>query len=229
LYASWSSFQHEVPYNQCMEEHHHCLFYLPHCVQIALPGQQQFSATKKKQMSSDDATGKPRGTASNSVLCSVLSASQSPFQNDHQYSTQCMEEHRHTSMLALKQRSLLYRSFHNACAEAEIAREQVLSRCLLHLLREILHQNCNGVLVRIFQPNLSPIPPQSRQDFRSLKQLSSHNKSKLRGFKRLTQISPSLCASLVLQCFCTNITPLFDKIWVLQECCDLELSLCLAK
>lgn len=116
----------------------------------------------------------------------------------------------------LKQRSLLYRSFHNACAQAEIAREQVLSRCLLRLLREILHQNCTRVLVRIFQPNLSPIPPQSRQDFRSLKQLSSHKKSKLRGFKRLTQISfslsPSLCASLVLQCFCTNIAPLFDKI-----------------
>jgi len=130
LYASWSSFQHEVPYNQCMEEHHHCFFYLPHCVQIALPGQQQFSATKKKQMSSDDATGKPRGTASNSVLCSVLSASQSPFQNDHQYSTQRMEEHRHTSMrrssrdhsctgpftmLALKQRSHANRSFHDDC------------------------------------------------------------------------------------------------------------------
>ncbi len=124
----------------------------------------------------------------------------------------------------LKQRSVLYRSFHNACAQAEIAREQALSRCLLRLLREILHQNCTGVLVRIFQPNLSPIPPQSRQDFRSLKQLSSHKKSKLRDFKRLTQISlslslspslpsPSLCASLVLQCFCTNIAPpLFDKI-----------------
>jgi hypothetical protein len=66
-------------------------------------------------MSSDDATGKPRGTASNSVLCSVLSASQSLFQNDHQYSTQCMEEHRHTSMLALKQRSHVNRSFHDAC------------------------------------------------------------------------------------------------------------------
>jgi hypothetical protein len=96
----------------------------------------------------------------------------------------------------LKQRSLLYRSFHNACAQAEIAREQVLSRCLLRLLREILHQNCTGVLVRIFQPNLSPIPPQLREDFRSLKQLSSHKKCKLRGFKKLTQISLSLSLSL---------------------------------
>lgn len=81
-------------------------------------------------MSSDDATGKPRGTASNSVLYSVLSASQSSFQNDHQCSTQCMEEHRHTSMrrssrdhsctgpftmLALKQRLHVNRSFHDAC------------------------------------------------------------------------------------------------------------------
>jgi hypothetical protein len=94
------------------------------------PGQLQFLATKKKQMSSNDATGKPRGTASNSVRYSVLSASQTSFQNDHQCSTQCMEEHRYTSMrrssrdhsctgpftmLALKQRSHVNRSFHDAC------------------------------------------------------------------------------------------------------------------
>ncbi len=94
------------------------------------PGQLQSLATKKKQRSSDDATGKPQGTASNSVLYSVLSASRSSFQNDHQCSTQCMEEHRHTSMrrssrdqsctgpftmLALKQRSHVNRSFHDAC------------------------------------------------------------------------------------------------------------------
>jgi hypothetical protein len=163
-------------------------------------------------MSSDDARGKPRGAASNSVRYSVLSASQSSFQNDHQCSTQCMEEHRHTSMRRSSRFSLLYRS-HNACAQAEIAREQVLSRCLLRLLRVILHQNCTGVSVRIFQPNLSPIPPQSRQDFRSLKQLLHTRRANCevsKGSRR--SLSLSLCASLVLQSFCTNIAALFDKI-----------------
>ncbi len=134
LYASWSSFQHEVPYNQCMEEHHHCFFYLRVFTSLradrSFPDSSSSQQRKKNKclaMMLQESLGAQLRTQC-SVRSCLLAKVPSRMITSILHNAwkniaipQCLRWSRDHSctgpftMLALKQRSHVNRSFHDAC------------------------------------------------------------------------------------------------------------------